>query len=62
MATYEPNVIADYAVGTSAVTTPLWMTALEQGIGWYVFIGGAILVTLRVAIAVKELLSKKSKE
>jgi hypothetical protein len=50
----NPSTLQDYGIGIPAATSPAWVPLLEQGVGWFVMFGGAVLVTLRVALAYHE--------
>lgn len=49
----------DYAVGTSAVTSPAWLPLLNEIAALVALYGGAVLVLIRIAIAVREWWDKK---
>lgn len=44
----------DASLGTGAVTSPLWLQLLERGLGFYVAVAGAILITIRLVIAFRD--------
>ena len=44
----------DIATGVAAITSPLWLRWLEYGAATYIAIGGVILITIRVAIGIRE--------
>ena len=50
---------ADAAMATAAIISPVWMELIQDGMGVYVMIGGAILLTLRIIKAVKDLMGKR---
>lgn len=58
--TQHAQEIVDAALATGAITTPLWLQTLEEGIHIYILIGGAVLLTLRVVKLVREMRSKRN--
>jgi len=38
----------DTALGVTAVSSPIWLQHLAEGLEIYVLLGGAVLITLRV--------------
>lgn len=44
----------DVTVGTAAVTSPWWMHVVEQGFSFYLYVGGGLLLTLRIMLAVRD--------
>lgn len=51
--------IADFGVGGIAVTVPLWLQQLEIWAQAFVLVGGAVLLALRIAGAVRDLRRKE---
>lgn len=51
--------LADYGLAAGAVTSPFWLQMLERGFGLFMLVGGALLLTLRIAIALREWREKK---
>jgi hypothetical protein len=49
----------DVAIGTSAVTSPLWIQYVQNGATVVAAIGGAVLILIRVWIAIRDLRNKK---
>jgi hypothetical protein len=45
---------SDYVTGALAASSPWWLRYLEDYAAAYIAIGGAILVTIRVAIAYRD--------
>lgn len=45
---------SDYVTGSIAASSPWWLKYVEEGAAVYIAIGGAILITIRVALAIKE--------
>lgn len=60
--TEDAQLVADTALATGAITTPLWVQHLETGLGWYVIIGGACLLTLRVIKTVYDIRNAHKKD
>jgi hypothetical protein len=52
----------DVSTAAGALTSPLWLDWLQYGLDTYVIAGGAILLTLRILIALREYTRKKSDE
>jgi hypothetical protein len=50
---------ADVALGTSAVSSPIWLQHLENGAAAVAALGGALLIVIRVWIAIRDLRSKE---
>lgn len=50
----------DLLLGGTAVSTPLWLQNVEVVAQAVVAIGGAILITIRVAIAIRQYLRGRS--
>jgi hypothetical protein len=48
------NNLIDGAVGTGGMSIPLWMNVLNTGLQEVLLIGGAILIVVRVMLAVRE--------
>lgn len=46
--------VYDAATGVAAVSSPLWLQHLENGSAAFVAIGGALLVLIRLGLAIKE--------
>jgi O-glycosyl hydrolase len=44
----------DYTVGTGGVTSPAWLPLLNEIAALVALYGGAVLVLIRIAIAIKE--------
>lgn len=44
----------DAALGTGAVTSPIWLQYIQDGLGLFMLIGGAVLLLLRLMIAWRE--------
>lgn len=44
----------DGTLGTVAVSSPIWLQWLENGLGLFMLVGGAALLVLRLAIAWRE--------
>ena len=53
------DAITDYGVGGVAVSVPLWLQHLELWAQAFVLIGGAVLLALRLALAVRDLRRKE---
>jgi len=49
----------DAAIGVSAVVSPIWLTYLENGLGLFMMIGGAILLGLRLWLTIREIKERK---
>ncbi len=49
----------DVSLGTSAATAPIWLEYVQNGTTVVVGVGGAILVVIRVWIAIRELRNSK---
>jgi hypothetical protein len=49
----------DAAIGVTAVVSPLWMTYLENGLGLFMLIGGALLLGLRLWLTIREIRERK---
>jgi hypothetical protein len=45
---------ADVALGAAVISHPLWLDTLTNGLSVYIMIGGAILMTLRIVMAVRD--------
>jgi len=56
------NVATDLGVGGGALTVPLWVQHLEAWAQAFVMIGGAVLLALRLALALRALRDKDKKE
>jgi len=44
----------DGAIVAVSLASPWWLQALQQGVGLFMLLGGAALLTLRLAIAWRE--------
>lgn len=53
---------ADAAMATVAIISPVWMELIQDGFGIYVMVGGAILLTLRIIKAIKDLRHKREEK
>lgn len=53
-AVQQTKVAVDGSIAAGALSSPWWVDAVEKGLGWYVLILGAVLITLRVYIAWQE--------
>lgn len=51
--------MTDFGVGGVAVSVPLWLQHLELWAQAFVLIGGAVLLALRLALAVRDLRRKE---
>lgn len=51
--------MTDFGVGGVAVSVPLWLQYLELWAQAFVLIGGAVLLALRLALAVRDLRRKE---
>lgn len=47
--------VTDFGVGGMAVSVPLWLQQLELWAQAFVLIGGAVLLALRLVLAVRDL-------
>lgn len=54
--------VTDAAVGLGGISVAVWVHYAENGLKWFALIGGAILLGLRIAIAVRELREKKKED
>jgi hypothetical protein len=45
--------IVDLSVGAGALTVPWWIT-IQSGLEFSIAVGGAVLVIVRIAIAIRE--------
>lgn len=54
--------VVDTTIATSALSSPLWLQAIEEGFHAYVLIGGCILLTLRIILAVRDFRAKKDQD
>ena len=59
MAIMEQRVMVDTALASAAISTPLWVQQLETWVGLFALVAGAILLALRIGLAVRECRSKK---
>ena len=50
---------ADATLAVAAVSAPFWLEAVTNGLHIYITIGGAVLLTLRIAKAVRAFKSKE---
>ena len=51
----EPSKQAlDGAIVAVSLASPWWLQALQQGVGLFMLLGGAVLLALRLAIAWRE--------
>jgi hypothetical protein len=44
----------DAAIAAGAITSPWWLQLFEQASHVYFIIGGAVLLTIRLALAIRE--------
>ena len=51
--------LTDGVVATGALTSALWVELVHEGLGLYVLLGGAVLLTMRCIIAWRDLRGKK---
>ena len=49
---------ADGTIAAAAISSPIWVDTLAQGLHVYVVVGGAILLTLRIVKAVRDIKRK----
>lgn len=54
--------MTDFGVGGVAVSVPLWLQHLELWAQAFVLIGGAVLLALRLALAVRDLRRKEGSD
>ncbi len=52
----------DFGVGGTAVTVPLWLQHLEIWAQAFVLVGGAVLLVLRIAGALRDLRRKEGED
>lgn len=52
--------VTDFGVGGTAVTVPLWLQHLEVWAQAFVLVGGAVLLVLRIAGALRDLRKKEA--
>ena len=50
----------DFGLGGTALSSPMWIQGLENGLGLTMLIGGVILLTLRIVLSWREY--KKGKQ
>jgi hypothetical protein len=50
----ETSSKVDAAIGLGSVTAPWWLDLFNQATHVYFIIGGAVLLTLRIALAVRD--------
>lgn len=46
--------VPDISLGSAAVTSPIWLQYLESGSKTVALVGGAVLIVIRVAIAIRD--------
>lgn len=51
--------MTDFGLGGAAVTVPLWLQYLEAWAQAFVMIGGAVLLVMRLVLAVRDLRRKE---
>lgn len=54
METDETKFAIDTAIGTGAITMPLWISVIEGWLGFGILVGGFILVIIRIALAIRD--------
>ena len=55
----EPKIAVDTVLASAALSSPAWIQLLERQVGLYALIAGAVLLTLRIGLAVREYWRKK---
>jgi hypothetical protein len=50
----EAKLAIDTAIGTGAITMPMWISVLEGWLGFGILVGGFVLVILRIALAIRD--------
>lgn len=50
----EAKLVIDTAIGTGAISTPLWISVIEGWLGFGILVGGFILVIIRIALAIRD--------
>lgn len=53
-ATYGGKTVTDITIALPAITSPWWIAYIETWSAVYLAIGGATLVTIRIALAIRE--------
>jgi len=54
--------IVDGSIVAAAFSSPWWINFLHEGIGLYMLVGAAILLTLRIYMSIAEIRRNKTKE
>lgn len=49
----------DAAIGVGALSSPVWLQWIENGLGLFMLFGGAALLALRIYLAIREIRDKK---
>lgn len=53
------KIITDTGIGVAAVATPVWLQLIESGITYFMLFGGAVLLIIRLGLAIREWMDRK---